>query len=83
MDTRTHGDPTIKSGCTRWVGSSSSPTIESDLADFSVSRSVKRAHGWGIPVPDDPGQVIYVWFDALADYLTGPGYGTEPKGHDR
>lgn len=57
--------------------------IESGLADFSVSRSVERAHGWGIPVPDDPGQVVYVWFDALANYITGPGYGTDPEDHDR
>jgi methionyl-tRNA synthetase len=43
------------------------------LDDFSVSRSVARARGWGIPVPGDPGQVIYVWFDALVNYLTGAG----------
>ena len=35
------------------------------LHDISVSRSVRRARGWGIPVPDDPDQVVYVWFDAL------------------
>lgn len=40
------------------------------LTDFSISRSQERARGWGIPVPDDPAQVIYVWFDALANYLT-------------
>lgn len=45
--------------------------IAAGLADFSVSRSVARARGWGIPVPGDPGQVIYVWFDALVNYLTG------------
>ena len=50
--------------------------IEAGLADFSVSRSTARAHGWGIPVPGDQGQVIYVWFDALANYLTALGYGT-------
>ncbi|HEY9766071.1 MAG TPA: class I tRNA ligase family protein, partial [Chroococcales cyanobacterium] len=39
--------------------------------DISVSRqSVK----WGIPVPGDPSQVIYVWIDALSNYLTGIGY---------
>lgn len=57
--------------------------IESGLADFSVSRSVERTRGWGIPVPDDPDQVIYVWYDALANYITGPGYGTDPKGYER
>ena len=50
--------------------------IAAGLADFSVSRSTARAHGWGIPVPGDPGQVIYVWWDALGNYLTALGYGT-------
>ncbi|HET9974712.1 MAG TPA: methionine--tRNA ligase, partial [Streptosporangiaceae bacterium] len=49
--------------------------IEAGLEDFSVSRPAGRAGGWGIPVPGDPGQVIYVWFDALCNYVTalGPG----------
>lgn len=51
-------------------------TINSGLEDFSISRSAARAHGWGIPVPGDPEQVIYVWFDALANYITALGYGT-------
>lgn len=50
--------------------------IASGLADFSVSRSRERARGWGIAVPDDPSQVIYVWFDALANYITALDYGT-------
>ncbi|HSZ43178.1 MAG TPA: methionine--tRNA ligase [Trebonia sp.] len=50
--------------------------IDSGLADFSVSRSTERARGWGIPVPGDPGQVIYVWWDALGNYLTALGYGS-------
>jgi methionyl-tRNA synthetase len=54
--------------------------IEGGLADFSVSRSMERAHGWGIPVPDDPGQVIYVWWDALANYITALGYGGDEAG---
>lgn len=49
--------------------------IEDGLEDFSVSRSSQRAHGWGLPVPGDPDQVIYVWFDALANYITALGYG--------
>ncbi|SBW25357.1 Methionine-tRNA ligase [Candidatus Protofrankia californiensis] len=49
--------------------------VRSGLEDFSVSRSMTRARGWGIPVPGDPDQVIYVWFDALANYITAPGYG--------
>jgi methionyl-tRNA synthetase len=50
--------------------------IDAGLSDFSISRSRKRAHGWGIPVPDDPDQVIYVWWDALGNYITSLGYGT-------
>lgn len=56
--------------------------IASGLEDFSVSRSMTRARGWGIPVPGDPEQVIYVWYDALANYITAPGYGTDEAGFD-
>jgi methionyl-tRNA synthetase len=49
--------------------------IGAGLEDLSVSRSVARARGWGVPVPDDPGQVVYVWFDALANYVTALGFG--------
>ncbi|MEO3873956.1 methionine--tRNA ligase [Nonomuraea sp. B12E4] len=45
--------------------------VRAGLADISVSRSAVRARGWGIPVPGDPGQVVYVWWDALANYVTG------------
>lgn len=41
--------------------------------DLSISRSSERAHGWGIPVPGDSSQVIYVWIDALANYISAPG----------
>jgi methionyl-tRNA synthetase len=51
--------------------------IAGGLEDFSVSRSTARARGWGIPVPGDPGQVIYVWWDALGNYITALGYGTD------
>jgi methionyl-tRNA synthetase len=50
--------------------------IEGGLEDFSASRSTARARGWGIPVPGDPGQVIYVWWDALDNYISTLGYGT-------
>lgn len=53
--------------------------IESGLEDFSTSRSMERARGWGIPVPGDPDQVIYVWFDALTNYISGVGYGTDEE----
>ena len=49
--------------------------IKSGLEDFSISRSNDRAKGVGVLVPGDPNQKIYVWFDALAIYLTGIGFG--------
>jgi len=51
--------------------------IDGGLEDFSVSRSTERARGWGIPVPGDPGQVIYVWWDALGNYLTALDYAAD------
>jgi methionyl-tRNA synthetase len=47
--------------------------IRSGLEDISISRSNERAKDWGIPVPNDPGQRIYVWFDALNIYQSGVG----------
>ena len=47
--------------------------IERGLKDISVSR---RGLSWGIPWPDDPEQTVYVWFDALINYVTGVGFGT-------
>ncbi len=47
------------------------------LEDFSLSRSRTRARGWGVEVPDDPDQVMYVWFDALANYITALNYGLD------
>jgi len=44
-----------------------------DVEDISVSRA-KNSVNWGIPVPDDDSQIIYVWIDALSNYLTGIGY---------
>ncbi len=44
--------------------------IKNGLQDFSISRSVKRARGWGVPVPGDESQIMYVWFDALNVYRT-------------
>lgn len=45
--------------------------VEGGLADLSVSRT---SFDWGVPVPDSPGHVMYVWVDALTNYLTGAGY---------
>ncbi|WJV50702.1 methionine--tRNA ligase [Streptomyces flavofungini] len=57
--------------------------IESGLHDFSVSRSQTRARGWGIPVPGDPDQVVYVWWDALGNYVTSLGHGTDDPAFDQ
>ena len=51
--------------------------VRSGLRDQSISRSTFT---WGVPVPDDPKHVIYVWFDALANYLTAIGYGSSHAG---
>jgi len=48
--------------------------IEDGLDDISVSRS---GFDWGIPLPGDPGHVVYVWFDALINYISALGYGGE------
>jgi methionyl-tRNA synthetase len=48
--------------------------IKGGLKDISVSRSTVK---WGVPVPFDPDQTVYVWFDALINYATTAGYGTE------
>ncbi len=45
--------------------------VERGLKDLSVSRT---SFDWGIPVPGSPGHVMYVWVDALANYLTGAGF---------
>ncbi|HEU0067219.1 MAG TPA: methionine--tRNA ligase [Sphingomonas sp.] len=45
--------------------------VEGGLSDLSVSRT---SFDWGVPVPGSPGHVMYVWVDALTNYLTGIGY---------
>jgi methionyl-tRNA synthetase len=50
--------------------------VRSGLRDLSISRST---FSWGIPVPDDPKHVIYVWLDALANYITAMGFGAQEK----
>jgi methionyl-tRNA synthetase len=57
--------------------------LERGLHDISVSRARERAHGWGIPVPDDPSQVVYVWFDALVNYISALGYGSDDPAYAR
>ena len=51
--------------------------IKDGLQDVSVSRPVKNL-SWGVPVPNDPSQVMYVWLDALSNYITVLGYPNDP-----
>lgn len=51
--------------------------IRGGLKDLSISRSSLR---WGIPLPDDPEHVFYVWFDALTTYMSAIGYADEDSG---
>lgn len=50
--------------------------VKGGLEDLCISRTTFK---WGIPVPGDPKHVIYVWFDALSNYLTALGYPLENK----
>lgn len=50
--------------------------LRTGLVDISMSRS---SVGWGIALPWDPKQVVYVWFDALLNYATAVGYGADPE----
>ncbi len=53
--------------------------VKNFMEDVSISRASMK---WGIPVPTDQTQVLYVWFDALINYLTGIGYGWDDKKFD-
>jgi len=53
--------------------------LKEPLQDISISRSNERAKNWGVPVPNDPTQRIYVWFDALNIYQSGVGFGWDEK----
>lgn len=51
--------------------------LKQPLQDISISRSNNRAKNWGVPVPGDDSQRMYVWFDALNIYQSGIGFGTD------
>ncbi|KAL8714667.1 MAG: hypothetical protein Q9220_001616 [cf. Caloplaca sp. 1 TL-2023] len=55
--------------------------VTSGLSDLSISRPAERL-SWGIPVPDDPSQTIYVWLDALINYLTKANYPFQIPGQE-
>ena len=56
--------------------------IKSGLQDISISRTNERAKNWGVPVPNDPDQRIYVWFEALNIYQSGIGFGWDDKNYE-
>ena len=53
--------------------------LKQPLLDISISRTNERARNWGVPVPDDDTQRIYVWFDADNIYQSGIGFGWNEK----
>jgi methionyl-tRNA synthetase len=53
--------------------------VQAGLEDFSISREKSRMD-WGIPVPDDENQVMYVWFDALTNYISTLGWPEDAEG---
>lgn len=55
--------------------------VTAGLSDLSISRPMERL-SWGIPVPDDPSQTIYVWLDALINYLTKANYPFQIPGRE-
>ena len=52
--------------------------VRGGLQDLSVSR-LRTSVSWGVPVPDDPEHTMYVWFDALTNYITAIGFGNEER----
>jgi methionyl-tRNA synthetase len=52
--------------------------VRSGLQDLSISR-LKTSVSWGLPVPDDPSHTMFVWFDALSNYITALGFGNEER----
>jgi len=51
--------------------------LKQPLQDISISRSNERAKNWGVPIPEDDSQRMYVWFDALNIYQSGVGFGLD------
>ncbi len=57
--------------------------LKQPLQDISISRTNERAKSWGVPVPGDPTQRMYVWFDALNIYQSGVGFGWEEATYNK
>lgn len=56
--------------------------VERGLEDFSISR-VKEKMPWGVPVPNDENQVMYVWFDALVNYISTLGWAEDQENFEK
>ena len=54
--------------------------VKGGLRDLSISRATLK---WGVPLPDDPEHVFYVWFDALTGYMSGIGYQSDGDKYER
>ena len=52
--------------------------VRGGLQDLSISR-LRTSVSWGVPVPDDPAHTMYVWFDALTNYITAIGFGNDER----
>ncbi|HVA96522.1 MAG TPA: methionine--tRNA ligase [Candidatus Acidoferrales bacterium] len=57
--------------------------VKKGLEDISISRSNERAKNWGVPVPGDDTQRMYVWFDALNIYQSGIGFGWDEESYKK
>ena len=65
--------------CPEWRRAELLTFVRSGLQDISISRPAARSARWGVAVPGDDSQIVYVWIDALINYLTGLGYGTDDR----
>lgn len=63
-----------------WRGEEAIAFVKNGLEDFSISREKARL-SWGVPVPDDDTQVMYVWFDALTNYISTLGWPEDGEGN--
>ena len=66
-------NPLVEAGVIK-LSAAGNPYVPGALKDLSISRTT---FDWGIPVPGNPKHVIYVWLDALANYITAVGYGSD------
>ncbi len=57
--------------------------LKQGLQDISISRSNERAKNWGVPVPEDKNQRMYVWFDALNIYQSGIGFDVDEEKYNK